>query len=102
MPVIPLSKYTIAGPTPGIDGRRAFRGAPQLTDTERSTLLLAARIGIHAQFERGEEVFYCGSRKIARSRMLRLLQLRYLIGADDGLLDETPQSFLVNVTPLVL
>jgi hypothetical protein len=91
-------KFTIDGPPVGIDGQRQARGEPQLTATEKRDLDEGAHIGITLQFEKGEEAFYCGRRKIPRGRMKRLLQLKYLIGSGDNLVgdDELSQVFLVN------
>jgi hypothetical protein len=91
-----MSLFTIAGPPPRIDGRREFRGRPQLSIRDLTILDHGKREGIRISHESGETVFYCGSRKLPRQAVLRLCQLGYLISARDGLLEGMPQTLLVN------
>jgi hypothetical protein len=94
-----MSRFSINGPTPLIDGKRAFRGRRQLSGVDCRTLGLARRFGIRMSFERGETLFWAGDVKLRRYTVLRLLQLRYLIAAEDGLFPGTGQTLLANTTP---
>jgi hypothetical protein len=92
-------KYTIAGPPPRIDGRRAHRAQPPLSARDHKILICGKRDAIRISHEKGETVFYCGSWKLPRQAVLRLWQLGYLIAASDGLFATTPQTLLVNSAP---
>jgi hypothetical protein len=89
-------KYTISGPPPRLDRRRQFYGRPQLSARDLTILNRGKREGIRVSHESDETVFYCGSWKLPRRAVLRLLALDYLIPARDGLLDDTPQTLLIN------
>jgi hypothetical protein len=95
---MPLS-FTVQGPQPKFDGRRAFQGRPQLSDTDREILRQGRRDGIRICHEAGQTVFVCGAKKLRRQTILRLMQLGYLIPASDGLFGgDTAQTLLINIT----
>jgi hypothetical protein len=91
-----MSHFAIQGPPPRIDGRREFRGRPQLCARDLTILDRGRREGIRISHETGETVFYCGSWKLPRRAVLRLWQLGYLIPAKDGLLEGVLQTLLIN------
>jgi hypothetical protein len=92
-------RFTIAGPPPRLDGRRAYRGDPQLSLADHRILHAAGSDGLHVGHENGETVFRIGGRKQRQQSILRLLQLGYLLPADDGLFgDDDAQTLMVNTT----
>jgi hypothetical protein len=94
-----VNRFAIAwGYPPRLDGRRAFRGKPQLSRRDQKILDAAQRHGVVASHENGGTVFVCNGSKLPRQAFLRLVQLQYLVPDDSGLFGDDPQVYLVNGT----
>jgi hypothetical protein len=95
-----MTLFTIKGPPPRLDGKRAYQGRAQLSDADRRILQLGRLHGIRVLHEGGETIFVSGRARLRRQSVLRLLQLGYLIAANDGLFGtDSAQTILVNITP---
>jgi hypothetical protein len=98
--VMTAGRFTIAGPPPRLDDRRVYQGRAQLSVADHRILGAADRHGLRAGHEAGEPVFRCDGRKLRRQAVLRLLELGYLVNADDRLFEGVgAQTLLVNTTP---
>jgi hypothetical protein len=93
-----MSQFTIAGPPWLIDGRRVYRGRPPLTRLEQKTINLVERFGAQICHEKGETNFWSNGVKLRRATVRRLMQLKRLLVAEDGLLPGMGQTLLVNTT----
>jgi hypothetical protein len=94
-----MLRFVIRGPLPLLDGKRAYQGREQLSERDRRILERASIHGIQISHEAaGGTVFYCAGIKMPRLAVLRLIQLRYLVPGGDGLLPDTPQTLLTNLS----
>jgi hypothetical protein len=85
---------------PRLDGRRESRGRAQLSPREKWILDCGRHVGVRVCHEAGATVFRCSGQMLARQTVLRLLQLRYLVPAADGLFGaDTAQTLLINLVP---
>jgi hypothetical protein len=72
----------------------------QLSDADRRILQLGRLYGIRVLHENGETIFVSGRSRLRRQSVLWLLQLGYLVAANDGLFGaDSAQTILVNITP---
>jgi len=97
-----MSRFEIAGPAPRIDGHRMYRGTPQLSKRDREIIAQIHLQGglVHRKPDKTGFGFYLkGGAELPLQHVRRLLQLGYLILADDGLLPGIGQSILANTTP---
>jgi hypothetical protein len=94
-----MTRFEVSGPAPAIDGRRLFWGKPTLSARDRAILEQIRRRGGLVSHTGGETVFSCDGSKLPREAVRRLLRLRRLVIAADGLFPGMGQSLLVNVTP---
>jgi hypothetical protein len=96
-----MTRFEIAGPAPAIDGRRMFWGRPTLSARDCAVLEQIRYRGGLVCHTGGETIFSSNGAKLPRQAVLRLLRLRHLVTADDGLFPGTSwgQTLLVNVTP---
>jgi len=92
-------KFAVVWPSrPKLDGKRAFRGKPQLSHRDQDILKAVEQQGLRVCHEVGETVFRCGGDKLPRQAVLRLFQLEYLVPGDGGSFGDDPQLYLVNIT----
>jgi hypothetical protein len=82
-------------PLPGIriDGRRQFRGEPQLTEQERATLSSINRFGLLLVHVNATPTYLCNGIRIDKRTARRLIDRNYILPNDDGLFENTPQSW---------
>jgi hypothetical protein len=89
-------------PGPGIpeirlDGKRQFRGDPQLTPAEIFTLGLIREAGLQLIFTRQGAEYRSGRRTINRRTAIRLIERHYVIVDNPGLFANGPaQSWMLR------
>jgi hypothetical protein len=93
------TRFEIAGPAPAVDGRRMSLGRPTLSVRDRAILEQVRYRGGLVCHAGGETVFTSDGAKLPRQAVRRLLRLRRLVTADDGLFPGMGQTLWVNVTP---
>jgi hypothetical protein len=78
-----------------LDGRRAYRGVPQVTKLENQLLSRIAKSGLWLSFVKGAAVYGIGRKKLeARDRMRaqRLIEHGYLVPHSRGLFADGPDQ----------
>jgi hypothetical protein len=88
-------------PPPKIDGRRQFRGKPQLTEAEQRVLARVRRDYLHVTFGRREPLYTVLGEKLPRRTIERLIEFGYLLPVDPGLLpDAKAQTYFARLSDL--
>ena len=93
-----VMSFTIFGPPPRVDGKRAYKGYPQLTQRDYKILAqIRAQGGLACHQSNGTVFRLRDGTELPRKATSRLIRLRHVIVAEDALFSEMMgQSLLVN------